>query len=224
MGQTLSTSAMIDQVILRCPEMQVRSTVLFYINRAVRYWNGIASFAYNFRTGSAPIAFGAGVTSVAMPTDMDPGGEVYLYTTGTNPYPVRKATLDEYGIKGVYSSAKVSPNFPDHYVIVGNTILIYPGIAGGVTLNVIYQRITQALTDSPSSFSLLPDNFDDLVVDFAECEVKRIYRIVGWPELMARMVDQSKMLSDQYRIGSSASGGTTDQLREGQDSAVLGKK
>lgn len=224
MGQTLSTSAMIDQVVLRCPEMQTRSVVLFFVNRAVRYWNGIASFIYNFRTASAPLSWGSSVTSVPMPADMDPGGEFYLYTTGGNPYPVRKATLDEYGIKGVYSGSKVSANFPDHYVIVGGNILIYPGIAAGVTLNAIYQKITVLLTDSTLSHSLLPDNFDDMVVDFAECEIKRIYRIIGWEPLMARVADQSKMLSDQYRIGSAASGGTTDQLREGQDSAVLGKK
>ncbi len=224
MGQTQSTSSMIDSVIVRVPEISTRSLVLYFINRALRYWNGIAAFLYQYRTASAPLSFGPNIMTLALPADLDTGGEIYLYTTGTNPYPVRRKALDEYGIAGVYSGSKVSPNFPDHWVIVGANILIYPGISAGVTLNCIYQKITAPLTDSVSSFSLVPDNFDDLIVDFAEAEIKRVYRVVGWEPLMARMMDQSKMLTDAYRIGTSASGGTTDQLREGQDSAVLGKK
>ncbi len=221
MGQTLSTSAMIDQLMYRCPFLVIRQNGLFQINRSARYWNSKASYSFNCTTNISAFVFAPNVTVATAPSDMDMGQDFYIYTSGATPYPIRRVELNEYGIKGIRGNLMSNQNIPDHYVVAGRTVQIYPGIPGGITLSAFYHIITPVLTDSTSSFSLFPDNFDDVILDFAEAETKRENRIIGWEPLMARVTDQAKGLVDQYRTNTKLPEGSEAALRTMQDTNIV---
>ena len=221
MGQSMSTSAMIDNLLFRCPYLVNRTNALFFLNRSARYWNSKASYSFNCAFNIAAFVYGPGVATVAAPADMDMGQDFYLYTSGTTPYPVRRAEINQYGIASMHSSSMTNRSLPDQYVITGRNVTIYPAISGGITLSAFYHMNTTPLIDSTTDFSNYPDNYDDVILDFAEAESKRINRIIGWEPLMARVTDQAKGLVDQYRTNTSLPEGQEAALRTMQDSGIV---
>lgn len=218
---TLSASDMIDQLLYRCPYLVNRTNALFLVNRSIRYWNSKASYSFNVVFNAAALVYAPGSTTTTAPADMDMGQDLFIYTSGPTPYPIRRKEMNQYGISAITPSAMTNINLPSHYVIAGRNIVIYPGVTAGITLSAFYHQTSVLVTDSASSFTQFPDNFEDIIIDFAEAESKRINRIVGWEPLMARVTDQAKGLIDQYRTNTNLSEGSEAALRTMQDSKIV---
>lgn len=217
MGQTLSAADMVTQLIYRAPFISSRTNALFYINRAIRYWDGQGSFSFNCKFDATAFSFAAGTTTASVPSDMDTGQDVYIMSTIGNPYPITKKGMSKYGVSGINPPLKTQVNVPDHYIITGRTIEIYPAPQVNITLSAFYHIITQAVTDDNTSHTLFPDNFDDIIMDWAEAEIKRIFRIIGWTEIYGRCMDQGKMLIDQYRTDTDLAAGEQEAVRQVKD-------
>lgn len=239
MGQTYSAGQMIDQLAVRTANnigvaslLTIRSQYLYYINRGLRYWDSQGSYTFNAKMETfivGPSVFTFPFSSLS--ATIDPGKDIYLYMSATQsgnipqptstPYPVRRVPLNEYAARGVMPPQKANTsNIYDHYVISGTNFLFYPPLTGATNMTIIYHISTVPLTDSYSVFTKYPDDFDDVILDWAEAEVKRVYRIVGWDTLLARVMEQGKMLVDQYRTTTDVSGGQSNALRDMQDQKI----
>lgn len=242
MGSSVGQSAgnMIDELALRtannlgstAPGAPARARYLYYINKGVRYWDSMGSFQFNsvyetFTIGGNVFQFPFSNLSKSI----DPGKDIYMYMSASQsgnipiststPYPVPRIELKQYGIHGVYSTSKTNiGNMYDHYVIAGASFLFYPPLTGTTNMSIVYHQSTQPLTDDYSVFTLYPDDFDDIILDWSEAEVKRIYRLIGWEPLLARTMEQGKKLVDQYRTSTETSGGQEDRLRNMQDRKI----
>lgn len=82
-----------------------------------------------------------------------------------------------------------------------------------LTLPITYQRVVAALTDGPSSYSVLPEGYEDtLLLESAEAELKRQRREPGWDVLAMRVEKAVGMFYQGYRI--SREKPTTDREQE----------
>lgn len=103
-----------------------------------------------------------------------------------------------------------------------NTFYFLPNITGSA---VIYgHRFASPLVDNVTSSLEMPNDFDDLVVDLAEAEERRIYDIGDtWQLLLARSQDQIKVLLDGYRSSTLQPTGLQDAQTKVQEATALGR-
>lgn len=78
-----------------------------------------------------------------------------------------------------------------------------PGSAApsGTTFSLpfIYHVKPAVLTMSTAQFFPSPDEFDDIIIQLAEAEAKRIYGIAGWQDVMSIGMQALAPLTDQYK-------------------------
>lgn len=105
---------------------------------------------------------------------------------------------------------------------VTNTFYFFPNVTG--TTQLYYHKMSTELTDSATSFSTLPPDFSDLLVDLAEAEERRIYDVGDtWQLLMQRSQDQIKVLLDGYRSETIQPTSLSDAQAKIQESTQLGR-
>ncbi|MGH9845206.1 MAG: hypothetical protein ACREEM_41345 [Blastocatellia bacterium] len=165
------------------------------INRAVRWCNRQGSFTFQL-SDPTTLTVAAATGLATIPVTMDTGKAHLFYNT--NGVPVRRV-----GVQDVWQSF----NFKlptdagwDIYIITQTTIVFFPAVAGQpTTVNAIFHRLTTDLVVDGDKNSL-PRDFDDLVIDFAEAEERRLWDVgEDWPQILARVQDQIKVLLDGYR-------------------------
>lgn len=118
-----------------------------------------------------------------------------------------------YNVYTVVSDNTTSP--PTH------TFLFFPSMTGFVTLH--YHRTMTDLTGG-SDRTPFPKDFDDLIVDLAEAEERRIYDVGdSWQILMARCQERIKVLSDAYRSMTQQATSLQDAQTKVQEVSQLGR-
>lgn len=185
------------------------------INRALRWVN--RQGAYTFQL-SAPTALTptttAGVTSVATPADFDPGKALLLMNaSGTA---IQKAAITDIDSTQNYNTIS-STDFDQYYLVAASsgasTIYLYPSIASPVAVTLVYHKVTADITGA--QVSNLPRDFDDLLIDFAEAEERRVYDVGdAWPQLMERSQSQAKLLLEAYRSAIEIQGLVSEAVAE----------
>lgn len=224
MGAIFSGADMVNEVLSRVQQNFSTGRALYFVNRAVRYFDGVASYSFNAKTGS--VSYATGQTSQPAPVDLDSGKDIYAYvvTLAGNLMPVKRVELNEYGINAVYQPA---PFGPSHYTIVGASsganvpsLLVYPPISGGFTLSLVYHVPPALIANSGTAYSNFPDAFDDIIVDWAEAEIKRIYKMAGAMEIFARVEKQLASLVDQYRTNTKLAEGLAAEARKAQERSL----
>jgi hypothetical protein len=194
------------------------STAEAAINRAIRWTNrqGSYTFQLSVPVGVLPMTV-SGLSYITTPTDFDSGKAfLLLNNSGTA---VKQAPVSGLGDTQNYNTI-ANTDF-DQYVLVaynsGATMFLYPTVLGSGILTLIYHRITADITGA--GLSNLPRDFDDLVVDLAEAEEKRIYDVGdAWSALISRCQDQIKVLLDNYKTQTIETGLDTEAQ------ALIGEK
>lgn len=166
------------------------------INRAVRWVNRQGSYTFQV-SDPTTLAVTAATGLATTPATMDVGKAHMIYNlTGT---PVRKIGVQEAWQTLNYNT----PNGVgwDCYTFTGTKIVFFPAHASQPTsVNIIFHATTTDI--SGGQFTNLPKEFDDLIIDLAELEERRIYDVgeaAHWMTMMARSQDQIKTLLDGYR-------------------------
>lgn len=160
------------------------------------------------------------------PSDMDPGkAKLVLNSDGS---PVQHVPLSEFWASFNYESTVESGAYDTYSIITDNTsnppshtFVFFPAPSGSVTL--YYHRILQDLTLG-GTLTMFPRDFDDLIVDLAEAEERRIYDIGDtWQLLLARAQDQIKVLIDGYRSMTGQPAMVTESAAKIQESTQTGR-
>lgn len=189
------------------------------INRGIRWANRQGSYTFQL---SAPTTVNpntsGSTTSFSTPADFDSGKAFILINSSGNQ--VRMSA-----VSGLADSANfntiASTDFDQYYVVTSSTgsstVYLYPSFPTPPPLTMVYHKITLDITGG--SVSNLPRDFDDLIVDLAEAEEKRIYDVGdAWPQLIARCQDQIKVLLDGYKSQ------TIETGLESEGAALIGTK
>lgn len=203
------------------------SAALEAINRAIRWINRQGSFSFQLVLPAVTITVASGGTGTA-PSDFDPG-KLFHLNNATNGLglPIRKATLSDIWETRNFSSDFADSGF-DRYLLDVNVspvqIGLYPSQSGPCDVALTYHKKTVDLPDGFGSFSNLPRDFDDLIVDLAEAEEKRINDVGNtWQLVLARCQDQTKELLNGYRTASLESGPETDAKEVVQQKTATGR-
>ena len=218
MSTTLSTSAMILKLQTKFPIGIGTPQWLDFLNEAFRKIDQASKGGFIWQLKSTTIVLPAGAqVANALPADFDPGKSAFLYgattvtpTSTLIPYHTPSEFVNEqhYATTAIamFSSWTFYPNFtlgpPTSY---GWTMKLapdtaFPLAAGGVTLRLYYHAVNlPAFTAAANVFFPTPDQFDGLIMDFAEAEARREYSASGWDKLAAQATQSSSELIDTYR-------------------------
>lgn len=226
----LSGTQLIDELVRRLTNEQ-RSDALAALNRAQKWVLRQGSFQFMM---SAPVTLNpvqgsnpnlAAVATYAGSIEASKG-KMMFNTDGT---PIKHIPLSDfwnslnynlpattsydcYTIQTV-NSAAVDPQ---------HTFYFLPNQSG--TAFFYFHRVATPLQDSSGIFSELPADFDDLLVDLAEAEERRIYDIGdSWQLLLGRAQDQIKVLLDGYRSETQQETGLNDAQLKAQEQTQVGR-
>lgn len=162
----------------------------------------------------------------SMQVSFDPSkGKMVFNVDGT---PVQHMALSDlwmssnYNIPGqdIYDGYAIATDYTANPPL--HTFYFTPNVSGSVFI--YYHRAHVDIADSPSSFSGLPAEFDDLIVDLAEAEERRVYDIGdSWQLLLGRCQDQIKVLIDGFRSESQQAAQVSDATVKVQEATQIGR-
>lgn len=207
----LSSTQMQAELQRRVAQLSVGagSAALAAINRSIRWIQRQGSYTFQL-AGPTTLTCASGGT-IALPLDVDPGKAILLTNvTNGQGLPI---------VKGSFADLWEARNFVaqdqgfDRYMIVAapksssaSVLHLFPTQSVSSDVSIRYHRLSVDLSDG-SGTSNLPRDFDDLVIDLAEAEERRINDIGDtWAQTYARCQDQIKVLLDAYRSTSMESG------------------
>ena len=228
MSTTLSTQAMITELQARIPINLDSIFCLMRLNSAYRWMDTQGSFIWNFIKGSLSLL--TNTLAVVLPTtagsSYDPGRAAVMYGAGfrLNYIPPEDWALQRpsSGISGGPFSAWTVycvPATPAYWAIFAPDSAM--NTTGATAFDFYYHRMTPApLTSGASIYFPTPDCFDDLIVDMAEAETRRLYSLAGWEQIQQKATASAVLLLDQYRTTTESISGLTDSLKRREEKAA----
>lgn len=190
------------------------------LNRAIRFINRQGSFTFQLADKTTLSVTSTGI--VNSPADLDPGKAIYL--ENPNGSPIQRIAVSDvwaaqnyntYADAGFTGYVLIAASAPPHQ------IRFFPTLTVTKVVTLIYHKIIATITVGVTN---LPSDFDDLVVDLAEAEERRIYDIGdAWPKLMERSMEQIKALLEGYRTQKVTAGTDTENAALVQAKTQVGK-
>lgn len=216
MSGTISTSVMVAELSRRVPIGFTANVAIDSLNGVLRWINQQGSFPWMQR--KTTVAFvTAGDGAFNLPPDFDPGKEAVLYGLDSDVVPTEipymtwsdavknQAHFTGGGQNGIlscwsYYATAVTALVPPYGTTVTFKGQAFPGSQVKVqTLPFVYHAITfPALASNAQIFFPTPDHFDYLIVELAEAEIMRQYRLAGWEILYKRTTDQLRAMLQAY--------------------------
>jgi hypothetical protein len=238
MSNLLSTSVMIAKCQARVPIGLSQTFWMDKLNEAYRWISQKGAFVWDLEASSVSIPDGS--TTIALPTGTkacDPGKPIYLAgpTSGSGAMvgvsmdtlipsvPWDEALTQQFAEveapPGAYSCWAMTTSFTgtDDYRYKG---YLYPfsarPIGGTFTMALVYHRDVSAteLPISGAQFFPTPNSFDNLMIELAEAEARRIYGLAGWDIIQKRAESAIVNLLDPYRSTKNAASGLVDQQKQ----------
>src|SRR5271169_1239903 len=239
MSTTLSTTQMVAKLQRKFPLGLGSSDCMDFLNEAFRKIDQMSKggFIWQLNTTSINLPSGA-ATQINLPADFDPGKSAWL--SGTNVSAGYSPTLTEIPYKPykefvnqqhfqVTGSANFScwtciPNFSigppltfGAYTLKLAPTSAYP-LANNLIMSFLYHSVNfPPLAISPSTYFPTPDQFDSLIVDIAEAELARVYKVSGYDTLMQSAITAVQNIIDTYRTDRYDLAGLTDQMAQAQE-------
>jgi hypothetical protein len=212
------TAAQMQTELARRVTQLAATDALAAVNRAIRWVNRQGSYTFQVAPPTTLAVPANGIATT--PVTMDVGKAHVIYNT--NGIPVSRV-----GVHDVWRSSNYNTptgiNY-DAYTITGAAIVFFPAIAGGGTVNIIHHMITTDIAGAQTANT--PKDFDDLILDLAEGEERRIYDVGAadlWLQMTARSQDQIKTLLDGYRsvtqnpmMGTEATQAVQEKMTQGR--------
>lgn len=209
MSNTISTQTMLAELARRVPEGYTANVAIDALNGAFRWINQQGSFPWMLRRATAAVTAGTG--GLALPSDFDTGKQAVLYGSASQAVPTeipympwaqavkqqvhQSAGLGLYSCWSYYATLTAGP--PATVALNGQ---LYPTAAAQTeNLFLVYHAVTfPALSSGASTYFPTPDHFDHFIVELAESELMRQYRIAGWDVLWKRVTDQLRSMLGAY--------------------------
>ena len=78
--------------------------------------------------------------------------------------------------------------------------------------------------DSASVYFPTPNSFDNLIIELAEAEARRIYGLAGWDIIQKRAESAIVNLLDSYRSTKNVLAGLTDQQKQVSEKKMMAQE
>lgn len=191
---------MVNEILRRVPIGINDTFALYRLNEGFRWIDQNGPTVWRLTYSS--LAMNGGTAFVNLPADFDPskpawfsGGASWrmpipfmpwekflaLQTTGGSPMGAAVGMFSAWSWAANNGAAPASYSYTAYFFPDSGK----PSV--NLVLPFVYHRLTPApLAVSNTAFYPTPDAYDDVIVDLAEAEVKRIYNQVGWAEAQKR--------------------------------------
>jgi hypothetical protein len=243
MSNLLSTAAMVVKCQARVPLGLSSAFWMDKLNEAYRWVSQKGNYVWDL-TG-ATITVGAFQSGFPIPSGCDPGKPMYLSgplsvtvpaerLNSSIPYvPWDSAQLQQMSempvIPGMISCWTVRTN-----VVIGPPLVygyrgyLYPegAISSGSQFEFIYHTDVSGteFASGASVYFPTPNSFDNLFVELAEAEAKRIYGLAGWDIIQKRAESAIVNLLDSYRSTKNVLAGLTDQQKQVSEKKMMAQE
>jgi hypothetical protein len=213
---------MVTQLQKRVPIGIAAADALAWLNEAFRKLNQMSKGGFVWQIVGTDVTWNAGLATTLAPANFDPGKTAILQgVSGTTltqtviPYAPLSEFLNKQHLlttqKGFFTAWSYYPTFtlaaPTSYQW---TLILAPYDAiqvVPVTMKFFYHCVNFApFASGANIYFPTPDQFDSLILDLAEAEVKRYYNISGWDKVaqqanaaVAEVIDTYR--SDRFDLG-----------------------
>jgi hypothetical protein len=243
MSNLLSTSVMVADCQTRVPIGLDSTYWMKKLNEAYRWITQKGNFIWELR--HTDITVNAFIVSFTVPTDCNPGKPMYLAgpMSGLVPAPTLDSIVPQVpwedawiqrssemgNIPGAVSCWALRTNFsagpPPVYAYRG---YIFPpdSLTTDSDFRFIYHADVSSteLTSAANQFFPTPNCFDNLLIELAEAETRRIYGIAGWDIVQKRAESAIVSLLDPYRSTKNAAAGMVDQQKQTGERKLMGQE
>jgi len=239
MSTTLSTTQMVAKLQRKFPLGLGSSDCMDFLNEAFRKIDQMSKggFIWQLNTTAINLASGA-ANQINLPPDFDPGKSAWLSGSAAGsllaptlteiPYKPYKEFVNQQHFQvvgsGNFSAWTAVPNFSigPPLAFTGYTMKLAPNTAYPLSNNMILTFLYHSVNFPPLAVSVgtyfpTPDQFDSLIVDIAEAELARVYKVSGYDVLMQSAMTAVQNIIDTYRTDRYDLAGLTDQMAQAQE-------
>ena len=246
MSNLTSTTSMVTKLQGRVPIGLSSTFWMEKLNEAYRWISQKGNYIWDLK--GTDITVIAGIDSFTIPPDCDPGKPMYL--VGPIPLSPAPSTLDslipyvawddaglqkfsEMGsVPGMVSCWTFRTNFTTTTVPVSYTYAyrgyLYPIGALSVTSQFRFVYHTDVASTEfavgATTFFPTPNSFDNLLIELAEAEAKRIYGLAGFEIIQKRAESAIVNLLDSYRSTKNSLAGLTDQQKQVSEKKMMAQE
>ena len=221
MSTTLNLNAMIADVQNRIPMNLTSPYITDRLNESFRWIAQQDSFVWALRRTTVTV--NNATMDFPLPTDADPGDPMALYG-GSSTIAIPYIPFEKWSQQVNFNQPLPGNTFSAWTVI--NTGSAYIGklatnatLSGVITLNLFYHQTAVPVTNGAAFFPS-PDEFDSLIVDLTEAEIKRRYNIAGWDSVQQKATESAKKLIDAYRSSKRFTEGMSDLAANAQEASA----
>lgn len=245
MSTLTSTTNLVAECQRRVPIGLADAHWMRKLNEAYRWISQKGNYVWDVKKGT--VAVGVGATTFTIPSDCDPGKPMYLSGNASLPTLIPYKPWDEtlmnqgnevayFGTMGVnpvpglysvwsfYTTFSAGP--PTSYAYTG---ILYPasaaptGTTGQFNLAFAYHTDVSGVefTQATNVYFPTPNSFDNLLIELAEAETRRIYGLAGWDIIQKRAESAIVNLLDSYRSTKNVLSGLVDQQKQVQEANLM---
>jgi hypothetical protein len=233
----MSTLNTMDQLIVklkaRIPIGLTTAQCAAQLNEAWHFLEERGAFTWNVRRATLTVA-SAAVTPAGIPNDWDIGKPASIYPSSLGfAYEVKYLPFEEWVRQqtfhftppaGVFSCWTYISAFSGSQPNPTYTITFAPANAapggGGATYTMFYHHEIEADIATGANYFPTPNAFDEMLVDGAEAEFKRIYSLNGWESAQKKFENEIQVLLDKYRSPKHDLAGLSEGMMEVQEKAA----
>jgi hypothetical protein len=224
MSTTLTTAQMVAEIQHRMPYSIPSQICMDRLNSAYRWLETQGSFVWNLLYTTLTVS--ANALTVDLPVDFNPLKEAVITTAGGGlrlqyvpaedflQYRTAPSTTTT-GVFSVWTFVWVTGTPPKYVVHLGPDAA--KNATGTTSLELWYHRQSPTPLVAGSYYYPTPNECDDLIVDMAEGEMKRIYGIAGWDVIIQKARDMAMRILDQGRSTKTTEKGLVDTTRKAQE-------
>lgn len=244
MSNLTSTSAMVAECQTRVPIGLSSTFWMKKLNEAYRWISQKGNFVWDLAGQSITIP--VGYVYFDLPLEADPGKPIYISggPAGSPEIPTLipfkawdEATQNQYSeittAPGAYSCWSLTTFFtagpPPVYTY---RVQLFPQEAmptissGAFTVQVFYHKDVSNAEYSAASnvYFPTPNSFDNLLIELAEAEARRIYGLAGWDLIQKRAESAIVNLLDSYRSTKNTLAGLVDQQKQATEKKLMAQE
>ena len=221
MSTTLTTSAMISELQTRFNNATLDATFcLNRLNSAYRWIESMGDFVWNVI--STTLTLPANLLTVALPAAYNPGKMATLTLPTTN-LPVKFLPFDDF--QGMRSGTSV---------MLGGWTHVFDGTSGWKAVfgpdaaqstsptifTLVYHRMTPAPLANGGVYFPTPDELDDLILERAEAEIRRIYNFVKADEMLSYVTNRAATALLSYASTKETTEGLQESIRRANEKSA----
>jgi len=222
MSTTLTTSAMVLELQYRFNNTNLDSTFcLGKLNQAYRWIESMGDFVWNEILGN--LALSVNSLFVALPAAYNPGKMASITLPGSN-LPVAFLPFDEFQKMRSATSSATPGLFGAWTQVFDGTsawqAVFGPDAAKNPTAQTVFSFMYHRMTPAPlglGAYFPTPDELDDLILERAEAEIRRIYGFVKADEMMAYVTNRAATALLSYASTKETTEGLQETIRRANE-------